>query len=294
MYLKEKLKRRGLAGPFLVLCFLVGAGIGFLKWREAVTDGFSPNQIYSFEDEEHIFSEKEVPSFLHSFFSQQFSYLGKGAQSYVFASEDGQYVLKLFKKKHFTTHRWVDALPFFEEHKKKREQRRKALLESFALAKEKLKKGGGLLFCRVSPGGEWEKEVSLKGKEGTFFQVNLADVPFVIQKKGVPYYAYISSLMLEGNQEKARQALNKVIALKQMLAEKKIWDQDHAFGQNYGFDKDGEPFLIDLGRLKERKDLSSDAIFQYEMEKIVIEKPNAAYEARYPKVQEFYRLFIAS
>src|ERR1700722_581245 len=37
---------------------------------------------------------------LKSILDQPFTYIGKGAQAYAFASEDGKYVLKFFKFKH--------------------------------------------------------------------------------------------------------------------------------------------------------------------------------------------------
>ena len=43
---------------------------------------------------------KEEYSRLAQITNQKFTYIGKGAQCYAFASEDGEYVLKFFKFKH--------------------------------------------------------------------------------------------------------------------------------------------------------------------------------------------------
>lgn len=57
---------------------------------------------------------------LANILAQEFSYLGKGSQCYVFSSKDGRYVLKFFKFKHVRPH-WIDqflpSIDFLDSYK---------------------------------------------------------------------------------------------------------------------------------------------------------------------------------
>src|SRR5437868_4094151 len=66
-----------------------------------LTDGFAIENItsqypYDVKRETRSITQAEQQQ-IHSILSQKFSYLGKGCQSYVFVSEDDNYVLKFFK-----------------------------------------------------------------------------------------------------------------------------------------------------------------------------------------------------
>src|ERR1700722_15254629 len=45
---------------------------------------------------------------LNTILSQDYYYLGKGCQSYVFSSQDDQYVIKFFKYQRFRPQAWLD------------------------------------------------------------------------------------------------------------------------------------------------------------------------------------------
>ena len=84
----------------LILIFAISLyGLGRLYY--AVTDGFTIENITSslpFDEslETRPLNEEEK-TLVDLILDQKFTYLGKGCQSYVFLSEDQQYVLKFFK-----------------------------------------------------------------------------------------------------------------------------------------------------------------------------------------------------
>src|SRR5579872_1148087 len=76
--------------------------------------------------------------------SQPFHYLGKGRQSFVFASEDGKWVLKFFNQKYFQDPWYVKfEWPFFSKQREhelsKRARRREFYLNSYRIAARELK-----------------------------------------------------------------------------------------------------------------------------------------------------------
>ncbi len=55
--------------------------------------------------------DTEQMAVVRTILDQPYRYLGKGAQSYAFLSEDGNYVLKFFKFKHLRQASWVSYVP---------------------------------------------------------------------------------------------------------------------------------------------------------------------------------------
>ena len=99
---------------YISLTILLTYGAGRLYYR--VTAGFTIGNITS--DFTHR-KEWEIDPIsndeknqLKKIFSQKFRYLGKGCQSYVFASDDGAYVLKFVKYQRFRPQVWLDYFEF--------------------------------------------------------------------------------------------------------------------------------------------------------------------------------------
>ena len=67
---------------------------------------------------------------------QEFSYMGKGAQSYVFGSADGKYVLKFFKFKHLKPSlivEWLPTIPPLKKYKETQRKRKQRKLQRYYL-----------------------------------------------------------------------------------------------------------------------------------------------------------------
>ncbi|HEY5260342.1 MAG TPA: hypothetical protein VIJ46_06810, partial [Rhabdochlamydiaceae bacterium] len=93
---------------------------------------------------------------IHSILSQKFHYLAKGSQSYVFASEDGSYVIKLFKdpRKHLYSWTWIGSQLIKKGprwvwktlHSDKRQQKWDRHLASLHYAVAALRQETGILY----------------------------------------------------------------------------------------------------------------------------------------------------
>ena len=72
---------------------------------ERISNVFAPagNELSALTKNEKIILKKIC--------EQPFVYLGKGSQAYAFQSQDGQYVLKLFKGYHLKPIPWLENLP---------------------------------------------------------------------------------------------------------------------------------------------------------------------------------------
>jgi hypothetical protein len=67
--------------------------------------------------------------------SQSYRYLGKGRQTFVFASADGKWVVKFFNQKYFEIPFWAD---WVSKERAKRGLRKKFYLESYRIAATEL------------------------------------------------------------------------------------------------------------------------------------------------------------
>lgn len=95
-------------------------------------------------------AEKEE---LASIFAQKFHYVGCGGQSYAFASDDGEYILKFFRFYHHRIPIWLDKMPLFGNLKNKRdsfkrmhENKLQRLLASLLITSTTLKEQSGVIY----------------------------------------------------------------------------------------------------------------------------------------------------
>lgn len=192
--------------------------------------------------------------FVNQILSQQFTYIGKGAQSYVFGSEDGSYVIKFFKFKHLKPSWVVDLLPDIEPFStyKKKVAARKArklygVFNSYRLAYETNREESGLIFIQLNPTQE-QKEVTLVDKIGFTRNVEINSIPFIIQYKGETLRDVLSNLLKENQVETAKQRIDQVFDLYMSEYRKSIYDHDHGVMHNTGFYQN-KPFHLDVGKL---------------------------------------------
>lgn len=186
---------------------------------------------------------------LQGIFDQKFYYLGSGGQCWVFASEDGQYVLKFFK---------------FHRRKKDKLQRD---FKSYQIAYETLKQETGLVYLHLDKTESLGLTAKVIDKIAIEHPIDLDAHAFIVQKKAVLVFDYIRSLMDQGKQDEAKGALFKLCQLLEERCKKGIGDEDPRLHRNIGF-VDGMPIFIDTGRFKNDPSRMDPAIYQKDLKKI--------------------------
>jgi hypothetical protein len=242
---------------FFTLVLATVAALGFFAYNRA-TDGFSVHQMtsslppcpqfeFSLDDE-----QKEI---LQRMLDQPFHYIGKGIQSYVFASEDDQTVIKFFKHKHLRPFTWLNDLPMTpklralcNEKIERRKQRVERLFSSCQLAYEKMREQTGLLFIHLNRTPALEKKIVLVDKLGFKHHVEIDNYEYILQKKAKTVSEVFSHL------EKG-EVLGKVQLLVDLVlnrCQKGICDRDRSFVQNVAFTpNEEEAIFIDFGQFYE-------------------------------------------
>lgn len=243
-----------------------------------VTDDFRMGNItYDFKDDTgwdpQSLTADEQKSLAH-IFDQKFSYLGKGAQCYAFASDDGDYVLKLFKFKHLRPTVWVTMLPdieLFKEFKQKESERKAAKLRSvlsgYHLAYENHKEGSGLLYLHFTPTNYFTKKVTVVDKIGLKHQIDLDQIVFLLQKKGETFRDRLGGLIKQGDMEGAKGSIGKILAMYVKEYKQGMWDRDHGVMHNTGFVKE-EPFHLDIGKFSKDDKMRDPAVFKDDLRHI--------------------------
>lgn len=256
--------------PFLV-SFFVSV---FLSWL-AITqkDGFSLSLIQNPLVAENFSDQEEDFSLLTKIFSQPFVYLGKGRQTFVFESADGNVVLKFFNQRYFQYPwhmKWAEPIPFLqswvEKEKAKRNLRKEFYLNSYRIALSQLQEDSGILFAHFGTKKNHLPNIRLKDKGGMVHSIDLNGIPFVLQKKGIPFYQALDDAYASEGLPGLQRILDGFIDSLAGRIAKKIADGDQDVEHNWGV-VDNRVFHLDPGRLYINEDLQALEISKTEWER---------------------------
>jgi hypothetical protein len=225
------------------------------------TDGFSLHHIQSdlpFEEEEELSAEEKTR--LAALLSQRFHYFAKGAQCYVFLSEDGSTILKFFKHHHLRLPFLLSRIPLptplsrlRAEKSAKKAGELQADFASYEIAQKQLKEETGLLFMHLHRSRSFKQLVTIVDKLHIAHQINLGEVEFLIQKKAELVYPVLSKLVSSGDLDGAKRRLDSLIHLLTAQRQKGVGDLDPNFSKNFGFIGE-EAIQIDIGRFTHADD----------------------------------------
>ncbi len=214
------------------------------------TDGFSLSKVAVYLP----YGSDPLPLDEQLDLTQPFTYLAKGGQCYVFASEDGKSVLKLFRSSRLGL---LSAFPsLFPKALAKEKQQLEETLESVELAATRLTEETGLLFAHLKSDRCELPYLKIIDKLGITHTIDPMKTPFFIQKRALPVKEALLSWKLEGNLDAAREGMASLAQLIQLERDKEISDGDPNLSKNFGFC--GERALqIDVGRFGKEASLAS-------------------------------------
>lgn len=198
--------------------------------------------------------EGEQREALEGILSQKFTYLGKGAQSYAFGSQDGKYVLKFFKFKHIRPTFLINMLPPFSPFKEMKEQKinKKAgkvygIFKSYKIAYDHDKDNTQLIYIHLNKTKDLDLSATIVDKLGLNYHLDLDDVVFILQKRGVTLRDKLALSLNQGNVAQAAIDIRAILAMYLSEYKNGIYDRDHGVPQNSGFIAD-VPFHLDPGK----------------------------------------------
>lgn len=259
----------------LVFCGVIAIGYGAGRLYYQVTGGFSLGNIssdfpYDPRWETRPLSHKEQME-VDSFLKQKFNYLGKGCQSYVFLSEDGQYVLKFFKYQRFRIQPWLNLfsfVPAVDEYRSRKIEKKQSKLEgvfrSWKLAFEELQPETGFVYVHLNKTTHLNGPIAIYDKMGFEHRLDPNQYEFLVQRKAQMLCPYIDELMLQGKVVEAKELLDRIIALIITEYQRGYADNDHALMQNTGV-LDGFPIHIDVGQFVKEERAKDPEVYKQDL-----------------------------
>ncbi len=242
------------------------------------TDGFTPSKIASnltfnpqFETQAiDNQQEKEIRHLLE----QPFTYLGRGAQAYVFASQDGEVVLKFFR--HHRSRTLLANLLFtlpsplkkrLEQSLERRKIKQEKDFQSYKLAYEHLQKETALIYLHLNKSEGLKIKIPLYDKIGVYHLVDLDQMEFILQKRAKLLYPALEELMAQNQILEAKTALSELVLLLKKRCEEGLFDKDPDLCTNFGL-LEGHPIQIDGGRFTQDPIRKDPAIYKPEIIRI--------------------------
>lgn len=197
--------------------------------------------------------------------NQRFSYLGKGGQCYAFVSEDGQYVIKFFRK-----HRDLQKT-----------------FESVRLAYDRLKQETGLVYIHLGKNPKSMPSLQIVDKLQIAHTIDPNAYGWVLQRRAELVRPHLAFLMEAGKVEEAKQALSALFVLLKQISDLGVADGDANLAKNFGFLEE-QPIEIDVGRFE----ASYRGCSRFEQSKEdLIHWLNAHYPTLSPHLEEEFRRF---
>lgn len=263
---------------FIVVPVIFCFGMGKLYY--SLTAGFSIGQItsdlsYNPEWETHLLSSTEKEA-VNTALDQEYTYLGKGCQSYVFASQDGNYVIKFFKHQHFRPQRWINLFTFIPSIKKYQEVskdvKRKKLEKLFIgckIAFEDLKTETGIIYVHLNKSNHWKKTLTIVNQLGFKHDLDINQMEFILQHRAKMFGDTIMELMDESShtqasQKEAELLIDRLLVMLISEYQRGIADNDHALMQNTGV-LNGRPIHIDIGQFIHNQTVQDPVIYKKEV-----------------------------
>ncbi|BBI17663.1 hypothetical protein [Neochlamydia sp. S13] len=285
-----------------VRVLLISLGLfGLTRLYFKMTDDFRLSNISYNMPYRH---EWEVPSLpkeeqqqLDNILDQKFYYVGKGAQSYAFKSADDKYILKFFKFKHLKPSVFISLIPPIgplKVYKDKQRERKHRLLNSvfdgYRLAYNIHAHESGLIYIHLNKSVNLHKIVAVKDKIGIERQVDLDQVPFILQEKANTTRAEMMTLMGAQDMSGVKKRIQQIFDLYLLEYNKGIYDRDHGVMHNTGFVQD-RAIHLDVGKLTKDERMKNSAYSQPDFLQVV-HKLNAWFKLNYPEYHSTINVYM--
>lgn len=190
------------------------------------------------------------PNAIRAILSQTFHYFGSGKTCYVFLSDDGQYVIKLFKQRHMRPFSWFEKIagyplwPKAQRNLKKRLEFRHRLYDSFKLAYDEMRAATALVYLHLNRTTHLEQKLYFIDKKGKRFVLDADQQEFLIQKKADRIFPTIAHMEIEP----AKALIDSIIDLVNDRCQLGILDNDNNCERNLCV-IDGKAVEVDIGEL---------------------------------------------
>jgi hypothetical protein len=264
--------------PLLYWLIFIGIFWTVGYWCRIPTRGFSVSKIRSsltYSPSWTVNSPSETEQLeLKAALGQPYHFLSKGAQCFVFLSEDGLYVIKFFKLHHLQPAyilRNIHLPLFLQPCRLRKFLEKRADLDktftSYKIAFQELKKETGLLFLHLNKSDTLRTTLTISDNLGISHQLNLDEIEFFVQKRASLFYPHLQKTINEKSPDVAKKMLSQLVARFVERNQKGIFDKDPDLNTNFGF-LDDELIQIDIGRFSMDPQRKDPEIYKTEIQRV--------------------------
>lgn len=200
--------------------------------------------------------------------SQGYTYFGCGGQAFIFFSDDGNYVLKFFKQRHFREPTHLNYVPFIDKYRQKKYYKRRKRLcldyGSYKIAFEELPKETEVIYVHLNKTNHLNQKLKVVDKINIEHQIDLDNTDFILQRKADLVHSRIEKQMAGNDFEGARETIAKVIDLIVTRCKKGYRDRDPNIATNCGF-YENHAIKIDVGRFTQDSLYAQPVFFKAEL-----------------------------
>ena len=260
------------------LSLLLLGGIFLGKFCLKQTDGFTIAAVLSSRPFNAAWEPRpltgEEQKQVQGALDQKYRYFGRGGQSYIFFSEDGNFALKLFKQEKFTLPLWMRLfhIPYLLDRyrNKKIWSREDKLLRDFSsykIAFDELQEETGVVYVHLNKTESWKKNLTLIDRLNISHKIDLGTLDFILQRRAELVYDKIDRLMREKNEQEARECVSQIVDLIVTRCQKGYHDRDPNIRTNCGF-LGSHAIKIDVGRFVKNPEMQKQEVMKSELIRI--------------------------
>lgn len=158
----------------------------FAKSWHLITEGFRTDKVNNNLSEE-CFDSRDNFYEIDKIFDQKFKYLAKGCQTYVFESEDKNYVIKFIRYHRYHIPFWINVLDYFDSYKNLRQSYKSKLLNdslnSYRVAHKYLKDETAVLYVHLNKTNHLNKKIQIIDNLNRKYLIDLDNTGFLMQRK---------------------------------------------------------------------------------------------------------------
>ncbi|NGX33692.1 MAG: hypothetical protein K1060chlam1_00032 [Candidatus Anoxychlamydiales bacterium] len=197
--------------------------------------------------------------------NQKYKFLSKGRQSFVFASQDNKYVLKLFRFHRYRSSIFNELISSFDlakKYTKKIQDEKDELylktMNSYKLVYENLKDETATIYIHLNKTNNLNRKLKIEDKFKKTHIIDLNEVGFVLQKKAVPFK---EALLNAKNDKKAIENLiDSFFNNLKVIYSKNLLNKDRHVIQNLGVIDKNRVVEVDIGRFSLKKDFNNTKV----------------------------------
>jgi hypothetical protein len=243
----------------------------FARVGQHLSGGFRVDKIKTTMLEDKSYGNSAVDEDILAILDQPFTYIDKGSQTYVFESEDKNYVIKFIRFNRYRQPFWMSYLNKTDAQKKyvagrivHKHKSFTSSLTSYNIAEKYLQDNTGIIYSHLAQSDNINKKMRVKDKVGRKMVVDLDTTGFILQKKAIPLTSFLLNIKQKDDDIALREIIISFLRMICSLYEKNIVIRDYNCVKNAGV-LDGCVINIDLGSFFAKDNLEDKQEFTREI-----------------------------